>query len=39
MAENAYKEAMNKPDDAADETIRDAKTILDLLKDNLNSWK
>jgi 14-3-3 protein epsilon len=39
LAENALQEAMNKIDDVDEETFRDAKSIIELLKENLTLWK
>ena len=39
MAETALQEAMNKIDDVDEETFRDAKSIIELLKENLTLWK
>jgi 14-3-3 protein epsilon len=39
LAENALQEAMNKIDEVDEETFRDAKSIIELLKENLTLWK
>jgi molybdopterin synthase catalytic subunit len=39
LAETALSEAMNKIDDVDEETFRDAKSIIELLKENLTLWK
>ena len=39
LAERALQEAMNKIDDVDEETFRDAKSIIELLKENLTLWK
>ena len=39
LAENALQEAMAKIDDVDEETFRDAKSIIELLKENLTLWK
>jgi hypothetical protein len=39
LAESALQEAMNKIDDVDEETFRDAKSIIELLKENLTLWK
>lgn len=39
IAETALQEAMNKIDDVDEETFRDAKSIIELLKENLTLWK
>ena len=39
LAETALQEAMNKIDDVDEETFRDAKSIIELLKENLSLWK
>ena len=39
LAENALQDAMNKIDDVDEETFRDAKSIIELLKENLTLWK
>ena len=39
LAENALQEAMSKIDDVDEETFRDAKSIIELLKENLTLWK
>lgn len=39
LAETALQEAMNKIDDVDEETFRDAKSIIELLKENLTLWK
>ena len=39
MAEAALQDAMNKIDDVDEETFRDAKSIIELLKENLTLWK
>ena len=39
LAETALQEAMNKIDEVDEETFRDAKSIIELLKENLTLWK
>lgn len=39
LAETSLQEAMNKIDDVDEETFRDAKSIIELLKENLTLWK
>jgi len=39
LAETALQEALNKIDDVDEETFRDAKSIIELLKENLTLWK
>ena len=39
LAENALQEALSKIDDCDEETFRDAKSIIELLKENLSLWK
>ncbi len=39
LAETALQDAMNKIDDVDEETFRDAKSIIELLKENLTLWK
>lgn len=39
LAENSLQEAMNKIDEVDEETFRDAKSIIELLKENLTLWK
>lgn len=39
LAENALQDAMNKIDEVDEETFRDAKSIIELLKENLTLWK
>jgi 14-3-3 protein epsilon len=39
LAETALSDAMNKIDDVDEETFRDAKSIIELLKENLTLWK
>ena len=39
LAEAALQEAHKKIDDVDEETFRDAKSVLELLKDNLLKWK
>ncbi len=39
MAEAALEEAHLKIDDVDEETYRDAKSVLELIKDNLLKWK
>ncbi len=39
LAESALQDAMNKIDDVDEETFRDAKSIIELLKENLTLWK
>ena len=38
IAETALKDAMDKIDDVDEETFRDAKPIIELLKENLTLW-
>lgn len=39
LAENALQDALSKIDDCDEETFRDAKSIIELLKENLSLWK
>tara|TARA_B110000285_G_C14980483_1_gene541112 strand:- start:240 stop:461 length:222 start_codon:yes stop_codon:yes gene_type:complete len=39
LGENALAEALEKIDDVDEETFRDAKSIIELLKENLSLWK
>ncbi len=39
LAENALQEAMSKIDEVDEEVFRDAKSIIELLKENLTLWK
>jgi len=39
LAETSLQEAMGKIDDVDEETFRDAKSIIELLKENLTLWK
>ena len=39
LGENALNEALEKIDDVDEETFRDAKSIIELLKENLSLWK
>lgn len=39
LGENALQEALDKIDDCDEETFRDAKSIIELLKENLSLWK
>jgi hypothetical protein len=39
LGENALSEALEKIDDVDEETFRDAKSIIELLKENLSLWK
>ena len=39
LAETALQDAMNKIDDVDEETFRDAKSIIELLTENLTLWK
>lgn len=39
LAETALQDAMNKIDDVDEDTFRDAKSIIELLKENLTLWK
>lgn len=39
MAESALQEAMSGIDGVDEETFRDAKSIIELLKENLTLWK
>ena len=39
LAETALQEAMSKIDEVDEETFRDAKSIIELLKENLTLWK
>ena len=39
IGENALTEALEKIDDVDEETFRDAKSIIELLKENLSLWK
>jgi hypothetical protein len=39
LGENALSNALEKIDDVDEETFRDAKSIIELLKENLSLWK
>ena len=39
LAEEALQDAMAKIDEVDEETFRDAKSIIELLKENLTLWK
>ena len=39
LAESSLQEAMAKIDEVDEETFRDAKSIIELLKENLTLWK
>lgn len=39
LAENALQEAMNKIDEVGEEEFNEAKSIIELLKENLSLWK
>ena len=39
LGEKALSDAMEKIDDVDEETFRDAKSIIELLKENLSLWK
>ena len=39
IGEQALTEALEKIDDVDEETFRDAKSIIELLKENLSLWK
>lgn len=39
LAESALQDAMSKIDEVDEETFRDAKSIIELLKENLTLWK
>jgi len=39
LGEAALSEALEKIDDVDEETFRDAKSIIELLKENLSLWK
>ena len=39
IGEKALTEALEKIDDVDEETFRDAKSIIELLKENLSLWK
>ena len=39
LGEVALSEALEKIDDVDEETFRDAKSIIELLKENLSLWK
>ena len=39
IAETALKDAMDKIDDVDEETFRDSKSVIELLKENLTLWK
>jgi hypothetical protein len=39
LAETALKDAMNKMDDFDEQTLSDAKIIIEILKENLTVWK
>ena len=39
LGEQALSDALEKIDDVDEETFRDAKSIIELLKENLSLWK
>jgi len=39
LGENALTSALEKIDDVDEETFRDAKSIIELLKENISLWK
>ena len=39
LGEDALSQALEKIDDVDEETFRDAKSIIELLKENLSLWK
>ena len=39
LGEKALQAALDKIDDCDEETFRDAKSIIELLKENLSLWK
>jgi molybdopterin synthase catalytic subunit len=39
LGEQALADALEKIDDVDEETFRDAKSIIELLKENLSLWK
>ena len=39
LGEQALTDALEKIDDVDEETFRDAKSIIELLKENLSLWK
>ena len=39
LGEKALTDALEKIDDVCEETFRDAKSIIELLKENLSLWK
>ncbi len=39
LGEKALSEALEKIDDVDEETFKDAKSIIELLKENLSLWK
>jgi len=39
LGEKALQEALDKIDECDEETFRDAKSIIELLKENLSLWK
>ena len=39
LGETALQEALDKIDDVDEETFRDAKSIIELLKENISLWK
>ena len=39
LAEVALQQALDKIDDISEEDFRDAKSIIELLKENLSLWK
>ena len=39
MADKALQEALDKIDELEEEDFRDAKSIIELLKENLTLWK
>jgi hypothetical protein len=39
LGENALQSALDKIDECDEETFRDAKSIIELLKENISLWK
>ena len=39
IADGALKDALDQIDDVDEETFKDAKTIIELLKENIQLWK
>ena len=39
MADNALQQALDKIDELEEDDFRDAKSIIELLKENLTLWK